>query len=55
MLKLFVQSNYSATNMKFITLDIENIEDFKDSPRVNYGFDVPKFESPCMVVRKSYT
>lgn len=53
--KLLAPSNFSLSNLAFIIVDLENVENFEDSPRVTYAADEREVESPCMVFRKSFT
>lgn len=53
--KLLAPSNFSLSNLAFIIVDLENVKNFEDSPRVAYAADEREVESPYMVFRKSFT
>lgn len=52
--KLLIQSNFSNSNLAFIIVNLENLEDFENSSRVDCGANEPEFESPNMVLRKYF-
>lgn len=50
MSKLFIPSNFATANLVFVTLDLDDIENFKNSPGVDYGANEPEVAPPYVVV-----
>lgn len=46
-------SNFSTTNLAFVTVNLEDIEVFEDSPGANCA-DKPEVESRGVVIKKGY-
>lgn len=45
----------SLSNLAFLAVDFEDVEDFKNSLGVNFDVDKPEVESSGMVFRKGFT
>lgn len=48
-------SNFSTSNLTFITIDHNDVEDFEDCPSVSLNAYKPKAQSPGFVFRKYLT
>lgn len=50
--KLLVPLNFSTSNLVYVTVDLKDVKDFEDFPKVDCGADKPEVESSNIVFRK---